>query len=149
MLHHQHCCSVNRLGVLLHEGGTLGHLLLNDRHLARECVHDISLLSLGFAEVLRLVHFVLVLVAALPAVGYALLLPAVGYALSVLFIILQIVDVLLAQSLCPCCFHFSPHHWLFDSGFVSVSLQTHLVGVYCFDIRLVHLQRHHSACVTS
>ena len=29
------------LGVLLHESGILGHLLLNDRNHARECVHDI------------------------------------------------------------------------------------------------------------
>ena len=109
MPHHQHCSlnalrievflqvtdlgssfvfSVNHLGVLLFESGILGHLLLNDRNHARECVHDISLLNLGFPEVLRLVPFVLVSVAALwfalPAVGFALL-PAVGFALSVLF----------------------------------------------------------------
>ena len=48
------------------------------------CPHDIRLLNLGFAEVLRLVHFVLVSVAALwfalPAVDRDLL-PAVGYVL--------------------------------------------------------------------
>ena len=50
--------------------------------IARECLHDIPLLNHCFAEVLRLVHFVLVSLAALwfalPAVGCALL-PDVGY----------------------------------------------------------------------
>ena len=122
--HHQHCslkaldievfvqvttdlrscfdCSVKRLGVLLH-GEILDHLLLNHSSHARECVHDLLLLNLGFAEVLRRVSVAalcsLCLQLALlfsPAVGCALVLPAVGYALSVLLIILQIVDVLLA-----------------------------------------------------
>ena len=73
--------SVNHLGVLLFESGILGHLLLIDRNHSRECVHDILLLSIGFAKVLRLVLFVLVYVADL---WFAL--PAVDCALSVLLI---------------------------------------------------------------
>ena len=131
---------MNHLGVLLRESGILGHLLLNDRNHARECVHDIScsisdlLKSFAlFPSSLSLCSLCLRLAllfspavgyGLLPAVGYALVLPAVGYALPVLLIILQKVDVLLAQSSCPCCFLFSSHHWLFGSGSVSVALQS-------------------------
>ena len=95
--------------------------------------------------------------ALLPAVGFALL-PAVGFA-RFFSSLLQIFDVLLARSSYPCCFtsFFSSfHHWLFGGGSVSVlsffwrRLLQHNFGVfYCFVVCLMHLQRHHSACVTS
>ena len=92
---------MNNISVLLFESGILGHLLLNDRSHAQQCVHDFPLLNLEFAEVLRLVHFVLVSIAALwfafACSGLCssrlpldvLFSPAVGYALSVLLILPQ------------------------------------------------------------
>ena len=151
--------------LLLQEGRVLGHLLLNDRDCSLECVSTTSTSSpsdslKAFAP-FALTAFAAVNSESDDVLGYLVLdvlglgcsfclgsvshrTPVFGLVATIWFALPAVGYALLAW----CWLCSSACYWLCSSRFlssflqigsVSVSLQSHFVVVYCFEVRLTHI----------